>query len=91
MTRAVSGELARDGIRINSLNLGWTLTPNERTLQVETGGWAEDWPDTMGPRQPFGRLLLPEDVAGMVAYLLSDEARMINGQVWDFDQRSFGG
>lgn len=90
MTRAVSGDLARKGIRINGLNLGWTLTPNERELNVKTNGWAEDWPEEMGPRQPLGRLLFPEDVAGMVAYLLSDDARMITGQVWDFDQRSFG-
>lgn len=90
MTRAISGQLARDGIRINGLNVGWTLTPNERQLQVDTGGWAEDWPDEMGPRQPLGRLLTPEDIAGMVAYLLSDDARMITGQMWDFDQRSFG-
>ena len=91
MTRALSRDFAKDGIRINALNLGWTLTPNERALNVETNGWAEDWPDTIGQKQPFGRLLLPEDVGPMVAYLLSDEARMITGQVWDFDQQSFGG
>lgn len=90
MTRAVSGELAKDRVRINGLNLGWTLTPNERELNVKTNGWAEDWPETVGEKQPFGRLLLPEDVGGMVAYLLSSEAQMINGQVWDFEQRSFG-
>ncbi|RYG36236.1 SDR family oxidoreductase [bacterium] len=90
MTKALSGAFAKDGVRINGLNLGWTLTPNERALNMETSGWAEDWPETMGARHPFGRLLLPEDVAAMVAYLLSDEARMVTGQVWDFDQQSFG-
>ena len=39
MTRALSGALAQDGIRINGLNLGWTLTPNERALNVETSSW----------------------------------------------------
>jgi NAD(P)-dependent dehydrogenase (short-subunit alcohol dehydrogenase family) len=91
MTRALSGALAEDRIRINGLNLGWTLTPNERLLHVETQSRAEDWPDEVGARQPFGRLLLPKDVASIVAYLLSDEAEMITGQVWDFEQRSFGG
>ncbi|RYG48446.1 SDR family oxidoreductase, partial [bacterium] len=90
MTRALSGPFAKEGIRINALNLGWTLTPNERALHVETSGWSEDWPEEMGARQPLGRLLLPEDVGPMVVYLLSQEARMITGQVWDFDQRSFG-
>ena len=91
LTRALSGALAKDRTRINALNLGWTLTPNERTLNMKTNGWAEDWPETVGQSQPLGRLLLPMDVAGMVAYLLSDEAAMITGQVWDFDQQSFGG
>ncbi|MGV3614056.1 MAG: SDR family oxidoreductase [Fimbriimonas sp.] len=91
MTRAVCGEFARDGIRINGLNIGWTLTPNEYQLQIDTSGWSEDWPESAGPRQPFGRLLLPKDIAAMVAYLLSDEAQVISGQVWDFDQRSFSG
>lgn len=90
LTRAISGQLAKDGIRINGLNLGWTLTPNERELNIKTSDWSEDWPETMGAKQPFGRLLLPEDVAGMVSYLFSEDAGMMNGQVWDFDQRSFG-
>lgn len=90
MTRAVSGELAKSRVRINGINLGWTLTPNERELNVKTNGWAEDWPETVGEKQPFGRLLLPEDVGSIVAYFLSNEAQMINGQVWDFEQRSFG-
>jgi len=91
MTRALSRSLAEDGVRINGLNLGWTLTPNERALNVETNDWSEDWPETLGEKMPLGRLLLPADIAAMVAYLLSDEAQMITGQVWDFDQRSFSG
>lgn len=88
LTRTLADPLAKQRTRINALNLGWTLTPNERKLLVETAGWAEDWPEKTGERMPLGRLLLPEDVAGMVCYLLSDEAAMVTGQVWDFDQRS---
>ena len=91
MTRTLAGPLSGERIRINALNLGWTLTPNERQLLVEAAGWAEDWPETTAPRMPLGRLLLPEDAAAMACYLLSDEAAMITGQVWDFDQRAHGG
>ncbi|RYG24386.1 SDR family oxidoreductase, partial [bacterium] len=90
LTRSLSGPFAKEGIRINGLNLGWTLTPNERKLLMETSGWAEDWPETMGEKMPFGRLMRPEEVAAMVCYLLSDEACMISGQMWDFDQHSHG-
>ena len=91
LTRSLSGVLAPDGVRINCLHLGWTLTPNERALLMETAGWNEDWPEEMAARMPLGRLLEPADVAGLVAYLLSDEAAMVTGQVWDFDQRTHGG
>lgn len=91
MTRNLAGQLAKDRTRINCLHLGWTLTPNERRLLMDTAGWDEDWPETMAERMPLGRLMLPEDVAAAVAYLLSDEAAMVTGQVWDLDQRSHGG
>ena len=91
LTRTLSGKLAESGARINGLNLGWTLTPNERRLLVDGDGWAEDWPETVGARMPLKRLFLPADVAAMVAYLLSDEASMVTGQMWDFDQRPLGG
>ena len=88
LTRTLAEPLAKDGIRINGLNLGWVLTPNERKLLMETAGWAEDWPDTMGEKMPFGRMMKPEEVGAMVCYLLSPEACMISGQMWDFDQRA---
>lgn len=91
MTRSLADPLAKEAIRINGLNLGWTLTPNERALLMKEHGWAEDWPETMGEKMPLGRLMQPAEVAAMVCYLLSDEAAMITGQVWDFDQRSHGG
>ncbi len=91
LTRTLAAPLAKEGTRINALNLGWTLTSNERRLLMETAGWAEDWPETTGARMPFGRLLLPSDVAAAVGYLLSDEAAMVSGQVWDLDQRPHGG
>lgn len=91
LTRTLADPLAKQQTRINALNLGWTLTPNERALLVRENGWEEDWPETMAERMPLGRLMLPEDVAAAVCYLLSDEAAMVTGQVWDLDQRSHGG
>jgi NAD(P)-dependent dehydrogenase (short-subunit alcohol dehydrogenase family) len=34
----------------------------------------------MGKATPLGRIAEPEDVAGLVAFLASDEARFITGQ-----------
>ena len=91
LTRTLAEPLAKEGVRINALNLGWTLTPNERRLLMDTNGWDEGWPEEMAARMPLGRLMSPEDVAATVCHLLSDEAAMVTGQVWDLDQRSHGG
>ena len=35
---------------------------------------------------PFGRLLKPEEVAQVVAFIASDESGMMPGSIVDFDQ-----
>jgi NAD(P)-dependent dehydrogenase (short-subunit alcohol dehydrogenase family) len=83
MTRNLAGAHAKEGIRVNQLNIGWTLTPNEYE------GMPENWPDTLGPDViPFGRMATPKDIAHLVCYLLSDEAELLNGSVIDYDQRN---
>lgn len=87
LTKTLAEPLSTDGVRINQLNLGWTLTPNEQTLVAKTNGWEQDWPDRMAEKMPFGRLLSPADIAAAVCFLLSEEGVMITGQVWGLDQR----
>ena len=87
MTRTLAEGLARDRVRINALNIGWTLTEGERALLVAQYGWDEDWPEKTAERMPLGRMLLPEDAAAAAVFLLSDESKMISGQVWGLDQR----
>ena len=36
-------------------------------------------------RIPLGRYATPEEVAGVVAFLASDDARFVNGAVWTVD------
>jgi NAD(P)-dependent dehydrogenase (short-subunit alcohol dehydrogenase family) len=86
LTRNVADALGRDQVRVNQINIGWTLTPNENRLKVEEGlpaDWAQRPPRDVCPS---GRLLMPEDVGGMAVYWLSDESRPISGTVMDFAQ-----
>ena len=39
---------------------------------------------------PYGRILRPNDIAGLVTYLLSDAAEMMNGSLIDYDQHVMG-
>ena len=86
MTRNLADAHGAEGIRINQLNVGWTLTPNEIALK-KTEGLPEDWPARL-PRTfaPAGRLLSPEDIAWAAVYFLSDEASLINGAILDMEQ-----
>jgi NAD(P)-dependent dehydrogenase (short-subunit alcohol dehydrogenase family) len=86
LTRNLADAHGEEGLRVNQLNVGWTLTDNEYELKKKDG-LPEDWPSQV-PRTyaPSGRLLSPEDVAWAAVYFLSDEAPLVNGGVLDFEQ-----
>jgi NAD(P)-dependent dehydrogenase (short-subunit alcohol dehydrogenase family) len=86
LTRNAGYQLTPDRIRVNGLNIGWTLTEGEHVVQTAEGR-PEDWQAAADAGRPLGRLLRPdEDIAPMVTYLLSDAAQMVTGSVIDFDQ-----
>jgi NAD(P)-dependent dehydrogenase (short-subunit alcohol dehydrogenase family) len=86
LTRNLADAYGAEGIRVNQLNVGWTLTPNEFALKMKEG-LPGDWPTRVSPTfAPSGRLLSPEDVAWAAVYFLSDEAALINGAVLDVEQ-----
>ena len=86
LTRNVADAYAEEGVCVNQLNVGWTLTPNEQALKAKEG-LPENWPSKL-PRTfaPAGRLLSPEDIAWAAVYFLSDESARINGAVLDLEQ-----
>lgn len=74
MIRALALEVADAGIRINNVNPGIIDTPMLRRFGDEAA---------MRPfveHTPARRLGTPEDVADVVLWLCSDEARFVNGQ-----------
>jgi NAD(P)-dependent dehydrogenase (short-subunit alcohol dehydrogenase family) len=86
LTRNIADALGPDQVRVNQMNIGWTLTENENLLKMAEGlppDWAQRPPRDVCPS---GRLLMPEDVAAMAVYWLSDESRPISGTVMDFAQ-----
>ena len=90
MTRNAANTLKRDGVRVHAINLGWTVTPAERITQRDAHGLPDDWPETVGATQPFGRLLTPDDPAALIAFLASPGAEMMTGAVIDMEQHVLG-
>jgi 3-oxoacyl-[acyl-carrier protein] reductase len=70
-TVSLSAELAAHGITVNAVDPGAT----------DTGWMTEEVKGELLPRFPQGRTGLPEDAARLIAFLASDEAAWITGQV----------
>lgn len=79
-----------DRIRINGINMGWADTPAERVMHAETLGKGPGWLAGQAARQPFGRLLSPEDVARLTVFLLSPASEPMTGALIDQEQAVVG-
>ena len=88
LTRNAANACLHQGIRVNGINLGWTLTPSEDRLQRDLLG--EDWAGREGRSLPLGRLLRPEEAARMAVHLLGPLSAPLTGASIDLDQRVLG-
>ncbi|MBX3580454.1 MAG: SDR family oxidoreductase [Rhizobiaceae bacterium] len=79
-----------DRIRINGINMGWADTPAERVMHAETLGKGPDWLPEQAAQQPFGRLLVAEDVARLAHFLLSPASEPMTGALIDQEQAAVG-
>ena len=71
-TKALAQEVAKKGITVNTVSPGYIGTDMVMAMK-------EGIRDLIVAQIPVGRLGKPEEVAGAVAYLLSDEAAFITG------------
>ncbi len=90
MTKNAALALGRYRIRVNQLNVGWTLTEGEEAVQ-RSDGKGPDWLQDANATRPFGRLLLPADIAHAAAYFASDDSAVVSGAVIDVEQFPLGG
>ena len=78
LTKALAKELGPSGIRANCVAPGVIETDMVKVLGEET---LKD----LAEQTPLGRLGKPEDIAAAVAYLASDKASFVTGQVLAVD------
>ena len=87
MTRNLGDSLNRkNNVRVNQINPGWVLTEKEVERKKNHGlkhDWYKNLPNIYAPS---GRILLPEEIASLATYWLSDESGPVSGQVIDLEQ-----
>jgi len=77
-TKSVAKELGTRNITVNAIAPGYIKTDMTNRL-------SDDQKGKILSRIPLGRFGLPEEVASMVNFLVSDEANYITGQVFRID------
>ena len=75
ITRVFAKELGPKKIRVNAVNPGLTSTEGLRTAGME----GSDMEQMMVSMTPLGRIGRPDDIADVVAFLASDDARWVTG------------
>ncbi len=80
MARTLSLELGRFNITVNAVAPGWIETEMTKEAAERVGMSMEDMKERFAKNIPLRRFGRPEDIANVVAFLVSDEASYISGE-----------
>ena len=84
LTKSMALELA-PRVRVNAVAPGYVLTPMQRSE------YSDEMLAAVDAKIPLGRHARPEEIAGLFAYLASDDAAYITGQVFPIDGGELAG
>jgi 3-oxoacyl-[acyl-carrier protein] reductase len=81
LTKTLAIELGRFGIRANCVAPGFIATAMTEQTAARIGVSFDDFQQAVAEQTPLRRVGQPEDVSGVIAFLCSDDAAYVTGQV----------
>jgi 3-oxoacyl-[acyl-carrier protein] reductase len=81
MAKTLAIELGRFGITVNAVAPGFIDTEMTRATAVRLGRDPEEYKAERAKAIPVGRAGVPRDIANVIAFLASEEASFVSGQV----------
>jgi len=86
LTKNVAQSYRSKRIRCNGVMAGWMDTPGEAAIQKKFHNASDDWLARAEAARPMGQLIKPDELAGLIAYMLSPESGVMTGALVDYDQ-----
>ena len=90
LTKNVANTFRGQRIRCNGIMAGWMDTPGEAAIQKKAHDAPADWLARAEAGRPMGQLAKPDQLASLIAYLVSPESGVMTGALVDYDQQVVG-
>ena len=89
-TKAIALENAKKGITVNAICPGWVMTPLiARQIDIiaerEKISFEQASQKLVSEKQPSGAFSQPQDIGEMVGFLVTENAKQVNGASWAID------
>ena len=81
LAKTLAIELGRFNVRVNCVAPGFIATHDDPADGRPDRCLLRGLPDGVAEQTPLGRVGQPEDVSGVIAFLCSDDAAYVTGQV----------